>query len=212
MRKLLPVILTFLGLAAGAGTGVLLQPKPSEDGHAAAESSAASAEHSTPVEHGENHASQVPKDDGHAAQTAQADDGHGGAAQSKPDDSIEVVGGASGGHGEEGESGGFEYVKLSNQFVVPLVEHGQVTSMMVLTLSLEVSSGGGDTVYGREPKLRDALLQVLFNHANADGFKGRYTDAEEMLPLRRALREAAMKVLPGTVNDVLIADIVRHDS
>lgn len=208
MRKLLPVILILLGLGVGAGAGLFLQPKPAAEGHMATEGDAA-ADHAAPAE--DAHAAETPKEDGHAAEPAPAEAGHGEAAKPKQDDSIEVVGGASGGHGEEG-GGGFEYVKLSNQFVVPLVENGQVSSMMVLTLSLEVKAGGGDTVYGREPKLRDALLQVLFDHANADGFRGRYTDAEVMLPLRRALREAAMKVLPGTVNDVLISDIVRHDS
>lgn len=211
MRKLLPVILTLFGLAAGAGAGIFLQPKAGTEAHASAES-AAPADHAAPAEHGDAHASEAPKDSGHAEEPAPATDSHGEGAKPKPDDSIEIVGGSKGGHGAEGEAGGFEYVKLSNQFVVPLVENGQVTSMMVLSLSLEVQPGGGDAVYGREPKLRDALLQVLFDHANADGFRGRYTDAEAMLPLRRALREAAMKVLPGTVNDVLIADIVRHDS
>lgn len=211
MRKLLPIVLTLLGLAAGAGAGVFLQPKAGAAGHATAES-AAPANHAAPAEHGDAHAADAPKVEAHAAEAPPAEGGHGESTKPKPDNSIEVVGGSAAGHDADGEGGGFEYVKLSNQFVVPLVENGQVKSMMVLTLSLEVTSGGGDTVYGREPKLRDALLQVLFDHANADGFRGRYTDAEAMLPLRRALREAAMKVLPGTVNDVLIADIVRHDS
>lgn len=203
MRKLLPVILTFLGLAAGGATGIFLQPTPAEDSHSAADGSKAAGDHAAATAKDKPEAATPEKADGHA------DDGHGEAA--KPDDSIEVIG-AAGGHGEGEHSGGFDYVKLSNQFVVPLVESGQVASMMVLTLSLEVNAGGGDAVYAREPKLRDALLQVLFDHANAEGFRGRYTDAEAMQPLRRALREAAMKVLPDTVNDVLIADIVRHDS
>jgi len=214
MRKLLPVILTFLGLAAGAGAGVYLQPKPTAEGHTSAEGGALPGD--AAESHGDAPARDVSADSGHAAEPAPAESGHAESGHAegtkpKPDESIEVVGGA-GEHGVEGDSGGFEYVKLSNQFIVPLVENGQVTSMMVLTLSLEVKPGGGDAVYGREPKLRDALLQVLFDHANADGFRGRYTDAEAMLPLRRALREAAMKVLPGTVTDVLIADIVRHDN
>lgn len=206
MRKLLPVILILLGLAGGGGAGLMLQPASNDDGHAEAEAGPA------PADHADGHGSEAPAADAHAAEPSSEGDGHAAQSKPEPDDSIEVVGGASDGHGGEGEPGGFEYVKLANQFVVPLVENGQVESMMVLTLSLEVNTGGGDAVFAREPKLRDVLLQVLFDHANADGFRGRFTDAEAMLPLRRALREAAMSVLPDTVSDVLIADIVRHDS
>lgn len=203
MRKLLPVILSLFGLAVGAGAGIFLQPAAAPDMHASMEG-AATDSHAAPNAAAEEHAA-APKAAAHDA--APAESGHGGAASRPPDDSIEVVGGGAEGHG----GGSEEYVKLSNQFVVPLVDNGQVAAMMVLTLSLEVEPGGSDAVFAREPKLRDALLQVLFDHANADGFKGRYTDAETMVPLRRALREAAVKVLPGTVKDVLIADIVRHD-
>lgn len=209
MRKLLPVILIFLGLAVGAGAGIALQPRPAAESHAATGSDAAAADHGTSDDATGDHGA-APSSDAHADEAAPGGDDHGAAAKPVDDGSIEVVGGADDGHGGSA-SGGMEYVKLSNQFVVPLVENGQVESMMVLTLSLEVKVGGGDAVYAREPKLRDALLQVLFDHANADGFRGRFIDAEAMQPLRRALREAAMKVLPDTVNDVLISDIVRHD-
>lgn len=206
MRKLLPIMLTFLGLAAGAGAGVLFQPKAGEDGAATGVGAEAAESPAAPT--GDLGDAET-KGDAHSADSTRADVDHSEAAAQPHDDSIEVVGGGADNDGTEG--GGLEYVKLSNQFVVPLVDNGQVTSMMVLTLSLEVGAGGGDAVFAREPKLRDALLQVLFDHANADGFRGRFTDAEAMMPLRRALREAAMKVLPGTVRDVLIADIVRHD-
>lgn len=105
-----------------------------------------------------------------------------------------------------------EYAKLNNQFVVPLLQDGEVISMVILSLSLEVSAGSAALVYEREPKLRDLFLQVLFDHANAGGFRGSFTDGAALQPLRQALFEAAVTVLPDVVTDVLIADIVRQDN
>lgn len=105
-----------------------------------------------------------------------------------------------------------EYVKLSNQFVVPVMAKGRVAAMVILSLSLEVAKGTTAEVYSTEPKLRDVLLQVLFDHANSGGFTGAYTDGANLLLLRKALLEAAKRVLKENVSDVLIIDIVRQDS
>jgi hypothetical protein len=112
--------------------------------------------------------------------------------------------------GEDGE--GPEYVKLNNQFVVPVVQEGRVAAMVVLSLSLEVEPGNTEAVYQREPKLRDVFLQVLFDHANVGGFSGSFTDGSNLVVLRTSLKEAAALVLGTTVRDVLITDIARQDS
>ena len=105
-----------------------------------------------------------------------------------------------------------EYVKLSNQFIVPVLDKGKVVSMVILSLSLEVSKGSTSKVYDVEPKLRDAFLQVMFDHANAGGFNGAYTDGANLVLLRTALLEAAKSIMGDAVSDVLIIDIVRQDS
>jgi flagellar protein FliL len=105
-----------------------------------------------------------------------------------------------------------EYVKLNNQFVIPVVEAGQVAALVVVSLSLEVTAGSTETVFAREPKLRDVFLQVLFNHANAGGFRGSFTDGSNLVVLRQALKEVAMQVLGDMVSDILIVDIARQDS
>ncbi|MPL60964.1 hypothetical protein SDC9_06529 [bioreactor metagenome] len=113
------------------------------------------------------------------------------------------------GPGASGESS--EFVKLNNQFIVPDLDDGAIVSLVVLSLSLEVATGGTEAVYAAEPKLRDALLQVLFDHANARGFRGDFTAAGQMEDLRRALLEAARRILGPTVKAVLISDIARQD-
>lgn len=105
-----------------------------------------------------------------------------------------------------------DYVKLNNQFVIPVVSQGSVKALVVLALSLELSSGGPELVYKREPKLRDALLQVLFDHANMGGFDGDFTSSRNMDQLRTSLKEAAQKILGPAVTDVLIVDVVRQDT
>lgn len=105
-----------------------------------------------------------------------------------------------------------EYVKLNNQFIVPVVGEGSVQALVILSLSLEVKFGTSEKVYAVEPKLRDAFLQVLFDHANSGGFSGAYTNSNTMDVLRQALLETARQALGATVSDVLIVDIVRQDN
>lgn len=108
---------------------------------------------------------------------------------------------------------GTEYVRLNNQFVVPIVRDGTVRSLVVLGLTIEVVTGQNSTVFAQEPRLRDSFLRVMFAHANAGGFDGSFTEATAMAPLREALREAAVQVLGGSItHDVLITDITRQDA
>jgi flagellar protein FliL len=142
-------------------------------------------------------AAEAPTGDAHS-------EGHPAPADDHPEDGAEAD------HAEEGT--GPEYVKLNNQFVVPVVDEGRVAAMVVLSLSLEVESGSTEAVYEREPKLRDVFLQVLFDHANVGGFSGSFTDGANLVVLRTALTEAATLVLGTAVRDVLITDIARQDS
>lgn len=104
-----------------------------------------------------------------------------------------------------------EYIKVSNQFVVPVVERDNLTSLVVLSLSLETKKGIAEKVHAYEPKLRDVFLQVLFDHANMGGFRGAFTRSDVLAPLRTALREAAQQHLGKDVYDVLIMEISRQD-
>lgn len=116
-------------------------------------------------------------------------------------------------HAAEGEEAAQpEYVKMNNQFIVPVLEGGHITSMVILSLSLEILPGSSESVYAKEPKLRDAFLQVLFDHANTGGFRGSFTDAANLVFLRKALTEKAAGILGPAITDVLITDIARQDS
>lgn len=119
------------------------------------------------------------------------------------------------GEGEAAAEGGepsVEYVKLNNQFVIPVVEKERVTALVILSLSLEVKTGSTEKVYSVEPKLRDSFLKVLFDHANAGGFRGSFTESRNLENLRRALLETAQLTLAKDVSNILISDIVRQDT
>ncbi len=110
------------------------------------------------------------------------------------------------------EESSYEYMKMNNQFVIPVVVDNRIKSLVVVTLNLEVVLGQLDNVYAREPKLRDLFLRVMFDHANAGGFDGEFTQSGKLNSLRLALTEIAHKNFSGVINDVLILDIVRQDS
>jgi hypothetical protein len=115
-------------------------------------------------------------------------------------------------YGPDNPAPQMDYVKLNNQFVVPVVKDRQVVALVVLALSLEVPLGQKDAVFQREPKLRDSFLQVLFDHANIGGFDGAFTEVNNLTVLRNALREVGQRDMgKDIIRDVLILEIARQD-
>lgn len=166
MRKLLPLLLGFLGIAAGLGAGIVLRPETREivaEDPCGPDPNARLAEVNVPKK----------------------------SAMS--------------------EEGPKEYVKLNNQFVIPVVTHESVTSLVLISLTVEISPGNKETVFSYEPKLRDALLQDMFDHANIGGFEGAFTNSSNMKVLRHTLTATARKVVGPIVSDVLILDIARQE-
>lgn len=104
-----------------------------------------------------------------------------------------------------------EYVKLTNQFVVPVINDGGRSGLVVMSLGIEVRNGNTEIVYAHEPKLRDILLRVMFDHANAGGFDDEFTTPLRMKRLRDAFRNEVRGFLGDTVTDVLITEIVRQE-
>ncbi len=104
-----------------------------------------------------------------------------------------------------------EFVEMANQFVVPIMEGEAVAAMVVMSISVEVDLGTTEAVYAREPRLRDAILQVLFDHSNAGGFDGNFVQRTGLESLRGALRETARKTVGDNVADILITDLLKRD-
>ncbi|MSU91803.1 flagellar basal body-associated protein FliL [Rhodobacteraceae bacterium 2CG4] len=109
------------------------------------------------------------------------------------------------------EDGKTEFAELKRQFVVPIVRDEKVEALVVASLSVEIAEGGAEHVYSREPKLRDAFLNVLFVHAHSGGFDGAFTSRAAMADLKARLVEVARPVVGEGLRDVLITEIVRQD-
>jgi flagellar protein FliL len=181
MKKLLPVLLALAGLAGGVGAGALLKPP---------EAAAPADPHAAPEAAAPAAApAATPADPG-------AEPASGDPLNPEPAYNPEAH---------------WEYVKLENQFVVPVMGEGKVVAVVVLSISLEVEQGRSNDVFQREPKLRDAFLRALFEHERAGGFTGVFTDPRVMGELRGNLRRAAKAILGPMLNDVLVTDILRQD-
>lgn len=114
--------------------------------------------------------------------------------------------------GKKDEKKAQEYLKLTKQFVIPVVSEHEISALVTMSLSLEVRSGIEDAFYEIEPKLRDRFLQVLFDHANSGGFDGAFTRSDNLAVLRAALLEVAQKDLGQDVSKVLITSVNRQDT
>lgn len=104
-----------------------------------------------------------------------------------------------------------EFVRFSNQFVVSVVDDDKIVALVVMSLNVEVLPGNTEEVFRQQPKLRDAFLQIMFNHANIGGFDGAFTDTNKMTLLRNALLETARRQLGEPIVAIHIQDLVRQD-
>ncbi len=106
---------------------------------------------------------------------------------------------------------GREYVDLVDQFIVPVVDENAVSSLILVTLTLEAESGNSEGIFHAEPRIRGALLQAMFDHANIGGFDGAFTNSSKLDRLRETFLEVAQKAYSDEITDVLIVQITRQD-
>ncbi|OZA16808.1 MAG: hypothetical protein B7Y02_02830, partial [Rhodobacterales bacterium 17-64-5] len=102
IRKLFPLIIGCFGLGGGIAAGVMLRPAPAEDRGMTADAEA-----------GDTAAGEYSAADGAAGTET---------GKGQKDGDLDA------GRGEE--TGAPEYVKLNNQFIVPVVDEGRVASMV----------------------------------------------------------------------------------
>lgn len=106
------------------------------------------------------------------------------------------------------EAGVYE---IPSQFMVPLIVEDRIATVLVLTLALEIDEAQRDLVTTNLPRLRDAMLQIMFDHANSGGFEGVFTANTALGSLRNALLESGQKILGrDAVFGVLITDVLRR--
>lgn len=104
-----------------------------------------------------------------------------------------------------------DYAKLDKHFIIPVVEEGAVSALVVVTMAIEVDKESRDLVFEHEPKLRAEFLNVFFNHAQSGGFSGVFIQTQLMNDLRGSLNAAAWGVLGDAAHQVLITSLTRQD-
>ena len=195
MRKILAILLPVLALVGGAFGGDMLKAKSggAPAPHAESAEDGAEGDHGGEGDAGaapsDDHAAAAPAPDPHAAD---AGDGHASGGDASPDDPA--------------------WVSFPNQFFVPVVRNGNLSSFIILTVTLETTEATRDSVARKEHQLRDALLRRLMAHANSGGFDGNFTADPHMRGLRDAMLATARDVAGPAVTAVLIEDIGRQDS
>ena len=189
---ILPLVLAVAGAGVGVGAGLFLRPASEPSGETVDDGTAAPE---AGTEGGENAA------EGESVAEGAAIDGLASGPATDPMPGR-----------DRPPMDQIDFVRMTNQFVVPVLRQGEVRALVVVSVGLEVRAGLRETVFAREPKLRDAFLRVMFDHANAGGFDGSFTSGPQMAVLRRNLWEAALPVLGADLFDILITDIARQDS
>ncbi|SOH95098.1 Flagellar basal body-associated protein FliL [Monaibacterium marinum] len=112
---------------------------------------------------------------------------------------------------EDDEPSHYGFVELQNQFVVPLTDGDTISGLVAVSLAIEGEKGQETMIEDAEPRLRDAFLRVLFDHARADGFSGDFTNNTSMSELRNRLSTTAHGILGSIANGVLITSVTRQD-
>ncbi|TCL01445.1 hypothetical protein BXY66_2760 [Shimia isoporae] len=108
-------------------------------------------------------------------------------------------------------SDALDYLELEDQFVIPVVEDGRMKSLVLVSVALETKPEAQEKIIENEPRLRGALLQVMFDYANIGGFDGSFTNSSRLAKLRRNFFEVTHAIFGEDVTDVIILEITRQD-
>lgn len=115
------------------------------------------------------------------------------------------------GHGSKASSGSSAYYKFSREFVVPIMRGGQVTSLVILHISLETDSATSEKLFSEEPKLRDNIMTTLIGLSN----DGRTLEEPTNISNYETIRSMILMNLKDSIDDgiqnVLIVDMAKQN-
>lgn len=185
LKFLLPVLALVIGLAAGAFF------KPSHD-HV---EQAASEHHETGEAESETH------DDDHTETHADHAAEHSADSDAHTDSD----------HHDSGAEGGAALFAFSHQFFVPLVQNGDDSGVIIMSIALETDEENLSKLSAQELRIRDIVLRQLFIAANAGRFDGNFTTEGRMRGLRKQILAVLQDAYGSKISAVLISDMARHE-
>jgi len=113
--------------------------------------------------------------------------------------------------GKDSLGSGPAYLKFKRQFVVPVMDAGEISALVIMNLNYELDEDAPSNMYSYEPKLRDAIMRELLALSGQDIFGEDLTTAQNYEFLRTTLLRAGQAVVPDGIRDVLILDIARQE-
>jgi len=128
-------------------------------------------------------------------------DDHGGDKQAKSGDKAAKSGG----------SGNSTYYKFSREFVVPIMREGQVTSLVIIHISLETDSSTAEDLFTEEPKLRDNIMTTLISLSNDGRTLERPTEINNYETIRSMVLMNLQDAISDKIKNVLIVDMAKQN-
>lgn len=186
MRRLLPIVLIFVGLGGGLVAGVMSKPDAGlsvPDGKSVSSAAGEVATTDSTV-------------DGDGKTRAIPDPGTIDSATEESDDS---------------EPKERSYVMIGKQTIVPVVEGQKTRALMLFELAVDIESSAHDLAVLLEPRLRDAFLRELLRMSSTGAFTKTYTEDWVIDEMRRNLSQAARQYLGDSLKEVLILDVIRQE-
>ena len=108
------------------------------------------------------------------------------------------------------KSGARTYFDFGRQFVVPVVEEGKVSALVIMDINLELYESDSDGMYSQEAKFRDAIMRELLSLSNDGAFSGQMTDPAKYEKVQKRLLKAS-RTVKDEITAVLILDIARQE-
>jgi len=109
------------------------------------------------------------------------------------------------GHGEDTAKSA--YLKFGRQFVAPVIKNGVPIGMMILDVNIELDPAIGQSAYSEEPRLRDAVMEVLLRQGAKGRLNDLFVDPAVLDETKEEILTASRKILGDGARSVLIMDI-----
>ena len=147
-----------------------------------------------------------------AATKVEKDDDHSGDDYAKDEKKDKKKSAKKGdGYDKEKSSGDSAYYKFSREFVVPIMRGGQVTSLVILHISLETDSATSERLFSEEPKLRDNIMTTLIGLSNDGRTLERPTDINNYETIRSVILMNLKDSIDSGIKNVLIVDMAKQN-